>query len=411
MFRTLTAVAAGLIFLPWQALLAADDLLAEVDGQRELAPVTAPSPYYQRLQVQLQRHRELADAGGWPKVPGGPTIRPGSDDPRLPTLARRLVVSGDLAETDTLVSVSDYDEIMQDAVRRFQARHGLEVDALIGRATLRALNVSVEQRIDQIRVNLERTRGLFDGQGDDFILVNIAGFSAHVIHDGQTVWTTSVIVGDTENKTPIFRSTLKYVVFNPTWTVPHSIASEEMLPKIKQDPSFFDKGNYQLLDSEGNIVQPSNVDWSAVHIGNFRYTLVQRPGCSNELGQIKFVFPNEFSVFMHDTPAKWLFTKAKRAFSHGCIRVNEPFDLAEVLLGRDGWTRERIDSQIESEETRTVFLSEPLPILLVYWTAEVDDLGIIHFYDDIYERDTATGGVRPSTTSDSATSLATRLAE
>lgn len=389
MFRTLAVVAVGLIFLPWQAPLAADDPLAEVDEQRELALITAPNPYYRRLQAQLQWHRDLADAGGWPEMPGGSTIRPGSDDPRLAILARRLAVSGDLTDNDAAVSATNYDEVMQDAVRRFQARHGLEVDALVGRATLRALNVSVEQRINQIRVNLERTRELIIGQGDDFILVNTAGFSVSVIRDGQTVWTTSIIVGETENKTPIFRSTLKYVVFNPTWTVPRSIASKEMLPKIKQDPDFFDSGNYQLLDSEGNIVEPSSVDWSAIHVGNFPYTLVQQPGCSNALGQIKFVFPNEFSVFMHDTPEKWLFTNAKRAFSHGCIRVNEPFALAEVLLGKDGWTRERIESQIQSEETRTVFLSEPLPILLVYWTAEVDDPGIIHFYDDIYERDAA----------------------
>ncbi len=391
MLKALIAVAAGLIFLLWQALLAADDLVVEVDEQREVAPITAPSPYYQRLQVQLQRHRDLADAGGWPEVPAGPTIRPGSNDPRLAILARRLVVSGDLADNDVAVSAADYDEVMQHAVLRFQARHGLDVDALVGPATLRALNVSIEQRIDQIRVNLDRARSFFDGQGNDFILVNIAGFSATVVRDGQTVWTTSVIVGDTENKTPIFRSTLKYVVFNPTWTVPRRIASEEMLPKIKQDPGFFDTGDYQLLDGGGNIVEPSSVDWSAVHVGNFRYTLVQQPGCSNELGQIKFGFPNEYSVFMHDTPAKWLFTETKRTFSHGCIRVNKPLDLAGVLLSQDGWTRERIDSLIESEETKTVFLSEPLPILVVYWTAEVDDLGVIHFYDDIYELDAATG--------------------
>jgi murein L,D-transpeptidase YcbB/YkuD len=389
MFRTLAAVAVGLIFLPWQAPLAADDLVAEVDEQRGVAPITIPSPYYRRLQVQLQQHRVLAEAGGWPEVPAGPTIRPGSNDPRLAILASRLVASGDLADNGAAVSPSAYDVVMQDAVRRFQARHGLEVDTLVGRATLRALNVSVEQRINQIRVNLERTLSLFDGQGDDFVLVNIAGFSVTVVRDGQTVWTTSVIVGDTENKTPIFGSTLKYVVFNPTWTVPHSIASKEMLPEIKQDPGFFDRGDYQLLDREGNIVEPSSVDWSVVHVGNFRYTLVQQPGCSNALGQIKFVFPNEFSVFMHDTPEKWLFADARRAFSHGCIRVNDPFDLAKVLLGRDGWTKERIESQIESEETKTVFLSEPLPILLVYWTAEVDDLGVVHFYDDIYERDAA----------------------
>ena len=183
MFKTLIVVAASLIFLPWQAPPAADDLLAEADERRELAPIPSPSPYYRRLQAQLQWHRNLADTGGWPKVPGGPTIRPGSVDPRLAILASRLVVSGDLADSDAVVSASYYDEILQDAVRHFQARHGLEVDALIGPATLRALNVSIEQRIEQIRVNLERTLSLFDSQGGDFVLVNIAGFNAHVVRE------------------------------------------------------------------------------------------------------------------------------------------------------------------------------------------------------------------------------------
>lgn len=353
-----------------------------------LASLVPRGPHYHRLQSQLQRHRVLAEAGGWPDVPDGPSLSPGARDPRLSALALRLAKSGDLSEHDASIPWPVYDEALQGAVRRFQRRHGLEVDAVVGPATLSALNVPIEARIEQIRLNLERARWVFDGpQGDDFVLVNIAEFRAYVIRDGEAVWTTRVIVGETDDQTPVFRSTMKYLVFNPTWTVPHRIASKELLPKIKQDPGFLARGRYDLLDPAGNPVEPSGVDWRVVNADDFRFTLVQQPGPANQLGQIKFVFPNQYSICMHDTPAKSLFARAERDFSHGCIRVDEPFALAEVLLRNDGWTRESIHAQIESTETKTVFLAKPLPVLLVYWTAVVDDLGTIHFYGDIYERD------------------------
>lgn len=385
MYRALAVVAASLILLPWQAYLAADS------GEREkVVTIAADSALFsqsERLQAELKRHRALADAGGWSKMPEGPTIRPQSNDPRLELLARRLAASGDLAKDDISLSSSAYNETLQDAVRRFQIRHGLEVDGLVGRATLRALNVSIEQRIDQIHVNLERARRLPYGQSENLVLVNVPAFDAYVVRNGETIWTTKVIVGEAEDETPEFRSELEFVVFNPTWSVPHSIASEEMLPKIKQDPGFFTKGGYQLYDGDGNRVDPAGVDWSGISIGSFPYKLVQQPGPENQLGQIKFMFPNEYSVCMHDTPAKSLFAKAARAFSHGCLRVEDPLAFAEVILGSEGWTREQIDSQVLTGETRTVVLSEPLPVYVLYWTAQVDDSGRIHFYDDIYGRD------------------------
>lgn len=349
--------------------------------------VAAQDPGYQRLKAALQLYRTLAAGGGWPEVPSGPTLRPGSGDPRLATLARRLAISGDLVDDQAWVESSGYDTVLQTAVRRFQARHGLVVDALVGRATLRALNVSVEQRVDQIRLNLERARWRLNARVEDFILVNIAGFKAFVVRDGKIAWTTKVIVGDVENQTPVFSATLNHIVFNPTWTVPYKIATEELLPDIKQDPDFFTRGNYQLLDRDGDVVDPLSVDWSSIRIGNFPFTLVQQPCPANQLGRIKFIFPNEYSVYMHDTPGKFLFTKATRAFSHGCIRVDEPLGLAEVVLDGEGWTREQIESLIESEETRTVNPSESLLVQILYWTAEVDDRGVINFYGDIYERD------------------------
>ena len=385
MYRAVAVVAASLVLLPCQTYLAADS--GEQEDVVTVASASALFSQFERLQAELQRHRALADTGGWPKVPEGPTIRPQSNDPRLELLARRLAASGDLAKDDISFSSSKYNETLQDAVRRFQIRHGLEVDGLVGRATLRALNVSIEQRIDQIHVNLERARRLPGGQSEDLVLVNIAAFEAYVVRDGETVRTTKLIVGDMEDETPEFRSELKYIVFNPTWSVPHSIASEEMLPKIKQDPGFFTKGGYQLYDGDGNRVNPAGVEWSLISVGSFPYKLVQQPGPENQLGQIKFMLPNEYSVCMHDTPAKSLFAKAARAFSHGCLRVEDPLAFAEVILGSEGWTREQINSQVGSGETRTVVLSEPLPVYVLYWTAEVDDKGTIHFYDDIYGRD------------------------
>lgn len=371
----------------------AASVIAELIDAKDLAdgmPSIVPrQTRYERLREQLQRHRSLRDAGGWPEVSQGATIRPGSADTRIGTLARRLAISGDLAGNDSSRSAAYYDEDLQDAVRRFQKRHGLEADALVGRATLRALNVSIEQRIDQIRLNLERLRWYEDTASADFILVNVAAYEAYVVRDGKTVWTTNVIVGDVDNQTPLFSATLKYLVFNPTWTVPHRIASEELLPKIKQDSGFLAKGNYQLFDPAGNRVEASSVDWSAIERDSFRFTLVQQPGPANQLGEIKFVFPNEHSVCMHDTPQKSLFANAIRAFSHGCVRVDKPNELAEVLLGSEGWTRAQIDAEIDSARTKNVNLAKPLPVLLRYWTADVDDNGVIHFYPDIYDRDAA----------------------
>jgi len=384
MFRVITTIAVVLVLSPPQVAVA-DTAEAERQPGSAPAPSSVLRLQFERLQAELQRHRNLAASGGWPVLPDGPTIRPGSDDPRVGTLARRLTASGDLA--DDKIDSFYYDETLQDAARRFQARHGLATDALVGRATLRALNVPIEKRIDQIRVNLERVRALSDVDEDHLVLVNVAAFRATIIREGQVAWTMKVIVGEKEDQTPELRSELKSVVFNPTWSVPHSIASEEMLPKIKQDPDFFHRGGYRLSDREGNPVDPAEVDWSAYSIRHFPFRLVQQPGPQNQLGKIKFMIPNPYSVCMHDTPARSLFASTNRARSHGCIRVDDPLTFAEFVLRNEGWTRKEIDSQIESGNTKTIALANPLPVYVLYMTAEVDDLGRIHFYDDLYGRD------------------------
>ena len=343
---------------------------------------------YRQLQAALAEYRRIAEDGGWPVVPAGPTLRPGDSDDRLGVMARRLAVTGDLPP-GTDVEDSTYGSALETAVRNFQERHGLDADGVVGPATLGAMNVPVEQRIDQLRVNLERARWVLDNLGDDFVIVNIAGFRAHVYRDREEQWSTRVVVGKTYHKTPIFRSEIKYLVFNPTWTVPYSIATKEMLPRVKQDPDYLPSRNFEVRDRDGNVIDPASIDWSRLSTRNFPYTFVQRPGTNNALGEIKFIFPNKYSVYLHDTPSKSLFGRSGRTFSHGCVRVEHPFEFAEVLLGPDGWDAERVQAERMRRETRSIFLSRPMPVLLLYWTAEVGTDGQIHFYEDVYERDQA----------------------
>jgi murein L,D-transpeptidase YcbB/YkuD len=217
--------------------------------------------------------------------------------------------------------------------------------------------------------------------------VNIAGFRAYLVNDGKVIWETRVQVGKPFHQTPVFRDEMTYVVMNPTWTVPYSIATKEMLPVIQRDPDYFKTRTFDVRNRAGENVDPETIDWSKHSRRNLPYTFVQRPGPRNALGRIKFIFPNEYSVYLHDTPSKSLFGRSERAFSHGCIRTQNPFDLAELLLRPKGWDRERIDAQIESLETKTVHLAEPLPVLLLYLTTDIGPNGEQHFYKDIYERD------------------------
>ena len=343
--------------------------------------------FYRKLQTALADYRQIAANGGWSVVPDGPTLKPGASDRRLPVIARRLIISGDLAPGDTVTRPAIYDESLQQAVSRFQERHGLDTDAVIGPATLRALNVPVEMRVEQLEVNIERARWVLDDIEDDFVLVNIAGFKAYVFRDRKVVWETKVQVGSAFHQSPVFRDEIKYVVLNPTWTVPYSIATKEILPKIKRDPNYFATRDFDLKTHSGKFIDPSSVNWATITARNFPYWLVQRPGPNNALGRIKIMFPNEHAVYLHDTPSKALFSKAERAFSHGCIRVENPFDLAEQLLGDNGWNQEKFQAVLDEKKTKTVLLSKPMPVLLLYWTAMADPDGTVYFFNDVYERD------------------------
>lgn len=345
--------------------------------------------YYRRLRDALARYRDIASSGGWPSIDGGPSFAFGLSDERVPVLAARLAITGDLDEAHSYEELRTVDGRLKEAVRRFQERHSLQPDGVAGPATLRALNVPVEQRIEQLRLTLERARWVLGGLGKDFVVVNIAAFRAYVVADRQVAWETRVVIGKAQQQTPVFRDELQYIVFNPTWTVPYRIATREMLPEIKAQPDWFERRDFDLMNSVGDRLDPSTIDWASVTRQNFNYILVQRPGPNNALGEVKFMFPNEYAVYLHDTPSRQLFGSPDRAFSHGCIRVENPLELAEILLASNGWDRRRIEGAIASGETTTVFLAKPLPILLLYWTANVTPDGIVHFYRDVYRRDPA----------------------
>lgn len=339
---------------------------------------------YFRLRDALAKLDKL-DSEGWAPLAEKPAIKPGMTDERLAEIGRRLLLWGDLpAAADT----SSYETELVTAIKHFQLRHGLEVDGVIGAESIRALNVSPQQRRDQIIVNMERWRWLPEELGRYFLVVNVAAFELKVIRDNETVFTKPVIVGRNYRKTPVFSDNIRYLVLNPTWTVPRKLAVQDKLPEIQRNPEYLSHLGFTLYELGTNtVVNPQKVSWLDVTKANFPYRLVQGPGPQNALGQVKFMFPNPYDVYLHDTPSRDLFGKSERAFSSGCIRVAEPLDLAEFLLADTQWSRQRIDDLINAGNTETIYLATPLPIHIEYWTAWVDRAGTLNFRKDIYDRD------------------------
>ena len=308
-------------------------------------------------------------------------------DVRVSALRARLIAERDL-ESDVDLASELYDAAVEQAVVRFQERHGLGADGVAGRQTFTAMNVTVDARIDQIKANLERSRWVFTDLTGDFIVVNIAGYRAYLVRNTEIVWETNVMVGKTYRKTPVFKAEMKYIVLNPTWTVPPGILRRDILPKMKADPGYLDKKGYLLLDRDGHAVDQSTVDRSTLSHRNFPYIVRQPAGPDNALGQVKFIFPNSHFVFLHDTNHRELFVHRERAFSSGCIRVENPLELAELVLNDAGrWGPTAIDAALATKKTQTVHLPEPLPVLLLYWTTAVAADGTVSFLKDVYGRD------------------------
>lgn len=341
---------------------------------------------YTRLQNFLD-HLDSTPAPAWSPLAVSPSVKPASRDARVPRIRERLRYWGDLADGPAPAEADFYDAELQTAMRRFQTRHGLDTDAVIGPKTLEALNITPAKRRQQIVLNLERWRWLAEDLGQKHVLVNIAGFELKVIDNHETVMRKPVIVGRHYRRTPVFSDRIRYLVLNPTWTVPHKLAVKDKLPDIKADPGYLQRLGFTVFDQQQKAVDPAQVDWAKISERTFNYRLVQAPGPQNALGQVKFMFPNSYDVYLHDTPSRELFSKSDRAFSSGCVRVAEPLDLAEMLLQGNGMSRAQIEEILAKGELRTVFLKHPVPVHIEYWTAWIDGGGQVNFRADIYERD------------------------
>lgn len=375
-------------------------LAKEGDLRKTLQSFSPPHPDYDRLQQALARYKEIAARGGWPVVPEGPELKEGATGPRVAALRARLAATGDLPaqqqpdKTPPGAQPSQppapvFDAALASAVSRFQQRHGLEVTGTVDDETLAELNVPVAERIRQLQINMERWRWMPASLGDRYILVNVPEFHMRLIEGGRTALEMRVVVGKDQSRTPVFSDRMTYLELNPAWNVPASIVAEEILPAVQKNPSYLASHNMDVVRGWGDDEEV--VDASIIHQigpGSSEYRVRQRPGPDNPLGQVKFMFPNEHDIYLHDTPADHLFDRVERDFSHGCIRLERPLDLARYLLKDDPkWTPEAVQSALASGEHASIPLPKPLAVHILYWTAWVDAGGTVQFRKDVYGHD------------------------
>ncbi|MEJ2502097.1 MAG: L,D-transpeptidase family protein [Gemmatimonadota bacterium] len=366
-----------------------DAVMEGEDPKAVLAGVRPRVPYYDRMVEALARLRTVEADGGWSTVPEGEALEEGAEGPRVAALRARLMAGDDPEETRLAKAgerrAERFDPELRQALEHFQTRHNLQEDGALGPNTLTALNVPVAERIEALRLNLDRWRWLPRDLGERFILVNVAGFELEVVEGDSAIESMDVVVGATAHQTPIFQDTLEHMVVNPYWNVPESIAEEEIIPAALEDPTYLERNDYELV-RDGNAIAPSSVPAAELTSGDYR--IRQKPGDGNALGHVKFIFPNANDIYLHDTPADNLFSQRSRAFSHGCIRVERPADLARTLLAtltdRDPSAYESL-RQAEGEQW--VPFDPEIPVYILYFTAWVDEDGTIRFHDDVYDRD------------------------
>ncbi|MDX1496215.1 MAG: L,D-transpeptidase family protein, partial [Salinisphaeraceae bacterium] len=367
--------------------------VVENKARAYLQSLKPAAPEYLALEMALQRYLALHERGGWRPIPTGGLLKPGEDDDRVPALRIRLQLSGDLATLDGIDGDEDeYEGSIVQAVKRFQQRHGLKVDGIVGPNTIAHLNMTAIQKLDAIRASMERWRWLPADLGQRHIRVNVAGYSMQVIESGKPVLEMPTIVGMPTRRTPNFSETLKYLVANPTWEVPPSIAKKDKLPILKQNLAYLDEHKFDVLSGWGEDevrVDAATLDWSQFNEEYFPYHLRQQPGPTNALGRIKFMLPNRFNIYLHDTPAKHLFDSDSRTFSSGCIRLKRPLELADYILGNDPrWQGKDIREILEGEPKQILRLKNHIPVHILYFTAWADqESGVVNFREDVYNRD------------------------
>ncbi|MFW5820338.1 MAG: L,D-transpeptidase family protein [Bacteroidota bacterium] len=384
----------------WEAHPREKDLVKRMEQALETATISyslnelkPEQAQYDKLAGKLKEYMIIRDKGGW-KPPGYfSLLATGDSNKNVLSLKEFLRNTNDLELVDDAYMKSGlFDAKLKKAVIRFQKRHGLEMDGLVGIETLKEMNKSVEHRIDQIRVNMERLRWLPENFGEKYILINLPEFKLRYYHKGYLLEEMKIVIGDIENYTPVLKDTLREIVFNPAWNIPKSIAVEKILPKIKADSSYIDSHDYILLKKSylsKDTINPDSIKWSEINRDNFQFYMVQKPGKLNALGKVKFLFPNHHAIYLHDTPSKHHFNGRERNFSHGCIRLERPLDLAlELLDGQLSWTD--MQKILESKETKRIPLSETISIHFLYTTAWVNKDNRIHFRKDFYHYDKMT---------------------
>ncbi|MFJ2687580.1 murein L,D-transpeptidase [Pseudomonas sp. NPDC087342] len=352
------------------------------DVARAFAQAPPQEAVYVGLREALAQLRTIRDRGGWPKITEGQSLKPGMDGPAVAQLRARLAAGGYLDSKHS--KNNEYDDAVIAAVKKYQTEQYLGADGVAGAATLAALNVPVQARIDQVRVNMERARWLLYKLEGTFVIVDIAGYKVALYRDGQPVWRSRVQVGKPFRSTPIFQAEITYVTFNPTWTVPPTILKEDVLPKILSNPNYLSANRIRPLDREGNVLDPATIDWSHPQ----GITLRQDAGPENSLGQVVIRFPNDYAIYLHDTPHRELFAKNVRATSSGCIRVENPLQLVELLFNDPvRWNSAGIQKQLANGKTENIRLPVKVPVLLAYWTVDMGSNGRVAFKPDVYGYD------------------------
>lgn len=381
----------------WQAVMPKTDavtvlhqvLLKQQVGAvlEELVPYRASQL---RLGVYLEHYRQLALAGGWPSLPVGPSVSLGKRDYRVPLLRHFLILVGDLDKSRESSSLT-LDRHVVEALKRFQDRHGLRADGVLGKDTLAQINVPVSRRIEQLRLNLERERWPVAEAGARYLQVDITDFNLTVVDQGVEVMRMPVVVGTEFRRTPVFSALMKYLVFAPYWTVPPTIFEKDKWPLIKANRNYLKAHHYEIVawgKDPNRIIDPASLNWKTLKAQNFPGMLRQKPGPWNPLGKVKFMFPNAYHVYLHDTPSQHLFEEQQRTFSSGCIRIARPLELAVYLLeGQKGWDRERVEKAMAGSKPYSVRLERPVPVHILYRTAWVDAQGRLQFRNDVYQRD------------------------
>ncbi|QMU61028.1 MAG: L,D-transpeptidase family protein [Gammaproteobacteria bacterium] len=343
---------------------------------------------YSRLLNALEKYRNLSNEFE-PIILQKKSLTIGDASSEIIKTRSRLYELGDHKSADLTNDV--FDETLALAISDFQYRHGLEADGILGKRTVREINKSIEQRTLQLEVNLDRAKQISELGSNRYILVNVPEYKLHVIENGKAIYQTRVVVGKKKHKTPVLTSEISEFVLNPYWNVPTSITKNEIIPKLQEDPEYLSKNNMKVISKFNNqniFVDPDIIDWTTMDPEIDSLRIRQDPGKKNALGRVKFVFPNNYRVYLHDTPSRTLFTRNLRAFSHGCVRVENPFELAKVLISNsENWSNEKLDYFAKRKKTKIIRLDKPIPIHITYMTAWADEQGIINFRPDIYKHD------------------------